>query len=121
MESIPSVPFMYWPKMQYSDTTLYKLAEMQYRTFQAGRRSFLVIIATAFLFIGFYFGINSTFGIITLFIGCILITGINTRPRATAKALAAQLSGSYPHLWQGAGQNQTRRYSIRCHGGIQGS
>lgn len=88
----------YTAKMNYSEDTVYKLTEMQHRTFQAGRRIAMIISAVAALLIGLRLGLGSTVGILCFFAGCILLTGINSRPRATAKAFVSELKGNYPHM-----------------------
>lgn len=85
-------------KMNYSEDSVYKLTEMQHRTFQSGTRLATFAFAVVLLLIGFSLGISSAFGICALFVGCIFITSINARSRNTAKTLISQLNGNYPHM-----------------------
>ena len=85
-------------KMNYSEETVYKLIEMQHRTFQTSQRMVMIIAAVISLLLGFRMGLGSIPGILFMFWGCILLTGLNSRPRATAKAFVAELKGKYPHL-----------------------
>ena len=86
----------YKAKMTYSEKSIYKLTETQYSTFQSEKKLIIVSTAVAFIFIGFIRGISSVTGIVFLFAGSILLTGTNTRPRATAKIFVSQLKGKYP-------------------------
>lgn len=85
-------------KMNYSEDTVYKLTEMQHRTFQTSQRLVMIIAAIVSLLFGFRLGFGSITGILFTFFGCILLTGLNSRPRATAKAFVAELKGKYPLL-----------------------
>ena len=89
---------LYIGKMMYSEESIQKLSEMQYRTFQAGKRLYLFIASVILLLIGFHIGVGSVFGIICIFAGCVLITGIDAPSRRTAKALISQINGKYPEF-----------------------
>lgn len=89
---------IYTAGMSYNEEAVYKLAEMQHRTFQAGKRLGMVVTSVVLLFAGFSLGLKTLGGIILVFIGCILITGINARPRSTAKALLSQINGKFPQM-----------------------
>lgn len=88
----------YTARMNYSEDTVYKLTEMQHRTFHGGRRMVMIVVAVVAILAGFYLSLSSMFGLLSFFTGCILLTGLNARPRATAKAFIAQLAGKYPSM-----------------------
>ena len=88
----------YSAKMKYSEETIGKLTQMQYDVFQYREKTAITLTSVLILFFGFYARLNSVFGIALFFIGCILMTSINTRPRANAKILIKQLNGSFPVL-----------------------
>lgn len=85
-------------KMQYSEESVHRLALMQYRTFQAGKRLGLFAAAVLLLLAGFSLGLASVAGLLCFFVGCVLITGFDAPPRRTARALLTQLDGKYPLL-----------------------
>lgn len=83
-------------KMKYDADTVNKLTEMQYAIFHYKEKFILFLASVFFLFCGFYMGANTFWGILFIFMGCILITGINTRPRSIAKKFIKQLDGKFP-------------------------
>lgn len=88
----------YTAKMKYSAETITKLTEMQYNVFQYREKLMLILASVFSLFLGFYMKSNSIIGVLLIFIGCILITGLNTRPRSIARMLIKQFNGVYPSL-----------------------
>lgn len=86
----------YTGKMEYNEAAVFKLTETQYNMFQADKKIRLMVLSVILLFAGFGIGMKSAFGIACIFVGCVLITGRNTRPRALAKQFISELNGSYP-------------------------
>ena len=108
-------------KMQYSEESVHKLALMQYRTFQAGKRLGLFAAAVLLLMTGFSLGLASLPGLVCFFAGCILITGIDAPPRRTARTLLNQLNGKYPqlcYLFADEGFSSTEEEERRGYGSV---
>lgn len=87
----------YTAKMKHSADTIERLVVMQYNTFQTRNKFLRVFLAMAMLVYGVYMsGRQMITPYLCLFLGCILLAGLNVRPKSNAKKLIAQMGGRFP-------------------------
>lgn len=84
---------IYTAKMKHSEATIIRLAETRYNTFQFGKKLIRLGLALVLIMIGLYLGGDNITPWICLFVGCVLITGLNTRPRSEGRKIFQQLNG----------------------------
>lgn len=87
----------YTAKMKHNAGTIERLVLMQYNTFQTRNKLLRVFLAMAMLVYGVYMsGRQMVTPYLCLFLGCVLLAGMNVRPRSSAKKLIAQMGGRFP-------------------------
>lgn len=88
---------LYTARMRHNAGTIEKLVLMQYNTFQLGKKAIRIVIAGALMAYGVF---TYSSGMITsyfcLFLGCVMIAGLNVRPKLNAKNIIKQINGRYP-------------------------
>ena len=93
----PQQKVLYTAVMKHNAETIEKLVLMQYNTFQIGKKITLILISLALIAYGV---ITFSSGMITsyfcLFLGCVMIAGLNVRPKSNAKKIIAQMNNSFP-------------------------
>ncbi len=87
----------YTALMKHNSETIEKLVLMQYNTFQTGNKVIKITIAAVMIAYGV---ITAGSGMITsylcLFLGCVLLAGLNVRAKSNAKKIIAQMDGRFP-------------------------
>lgn len=86
----------YTAKMKHNESTIIRLAETQYNTFQFGKKLIRIGLALVLILVGLYAGQNYVTPMICLFVGCVLISGLNVRTRYNARKLCEQMKGNFP-------------------------
>ena len=86
----------YTAAMKHDQSTIYRLVETQYNTFQYGKKLIRIVLALVLILIGLYVNRSYITPWICLLVGCILISGLNVRTRATARKICEQMQGQYP-------------------------
>lgn len=87
----------YTAKMKHNAGTIERLVLMQYNTFQTRNKLLRVFLAMAMLVYGVYMsGRQMVTPYLCLFLGCVLLAGMNVRPKSNAKKLIAQMGGRFP-------------------------
>ena len=84
---------VYTAKMKHSEATIIRLAETQDNTFQYGKKLLRIVLALFMIGLGLYVGGGYLMPMFCLFIGCVLISGLNTRARYNGKKIYRQLNG----------------------------
>ena len=86
----------YTAKMKHSADTIERLVVMQYNTFQTRNKLIRVFLAMAMLVYGVYMsGRQMITPYLCLFLGCVLLAGLNVRPRSNARKLISQTGGRF--------------------------
>ena len=88
---------LYTALMKHDAGTIEKLVLMQYNTFQVKRKIILFLIAVAMIIYGVYtFSTGMITSYFCLFLGCVIIPGMNVRAKSNAKKIIAQLNNNFP-------------------------
>lgn len=88
---------LYTAKMKHNAETIEKLVLMQYNTFQVGKKIIKIVIALAMLVYGVFTSGSGMFtSYLCLFLGSVMIAGLNVRAKSNAKKLNQQIKGKYP-------------------------
>ncbi len=88
---------MYTALMKHNAETIEKLVLMQYNTFQIRRKIVSILLSIAMILYGvFTFHTGMITSYFCLFLGCVMIAGLNVRAKSNARKILAQLSGKYP-------------------------
>ena len=82
--------------IQYSEKTIRKLAELQYSTFNFGRKMGQMVLGVALVAVGIFAG--SKLGIVALAVGCIIIVSLNLRPKSLGDQISKQYNCKFPAL-----------------------
>ena len=83
--------------MQHDEGTIEKLVLMQYNTFQLKSKIIKIVISIAMLVYGVVTIESKMFtSYICLFLGSVMIAGLNVRPKSNAKKLSEQMKGRFP-------------------------
>ena len=87
----------YTAKMKHSADTIERLVVMQYITVQTTNKLIRVFLAMAMLVYGVYMsGRQMITPYLCLFLGCVLLAGLNVRPKSNARKLISQMGGRFP-------------------------
>ena len=87
----------YTAKMKHSGETITRLVVMQYDTFQFGKKFVRILFSLVLIAYGALFlQEKMVTPILALFLGCMMIAGLNTRPKHNANLLIKQMNGKFP-------------------------
>jgi len=86
----------YRAKMQHNQSTIYKLVQTQYDTFQFHKKLIHTAIAFGLILFGLYADKTMFMPMVALFVGCIMIANINAYPKAQAKEVLKLMGENYP-------------------------
>ena len=93
----PQQKVLYTAVMKHNAETIEKLVLMQYNTFQIGKKIALILISLALIAYGvFTFSSGMITSYFCLFLGCVMIAGLNVRPKSNAKKIIAQMNNRFP-------------------------
>lgn len=87
---------MYRAKMKHNASTITKLVQTQYDTFQFKNKLVQTLIGFGLIFFGLFAPKEWFMPWIALFVGCVMLANINTVPKSQAKKLLAQMGQKYP-------------------------
>lgn len=88
---------LYTAVMKHNAETIEKLVLMQYNTFQLKNKIVMAIISIAFIVYGvFTFSTGMITSYLCLFLGCVMIAGLNVRAKSNAKKIIAQMGNRFP-------------------------
>lgn len=88
---------IYSAKMQHNSDTIERLVVMQYNTFQIKNKLFRVFISMVMLVYGVLMsGKQLITPYLCLFLGCVILAGLNVRPKSEAKKLISQMGRRFP-------------------------
>lgn len=93
----PKQKVLYTALMKHNAGTIEKLVLMQYNTFQV--RNKLIQILLSLLFIGygvFTFRSGMVTSYLCLFLGCVMIAGLDVRAKSNARKIIAQMNNRFP-------------------------
>ena len=77
---------LYTAVMKHNADTIEKLVLMQYNTFQVGKKISLILISLVLIAYGvFTFSSGMITSYFCLFLGCVMIAGLNVRSKSNAK------------------------------------
>lgn len=86
----------YTAKMQHSEETIKRLVLTQYGSFQYWKKLLRIALALGMIAFGILGSGELVSTTVCLLFGCILLTGLNTRPNHNAKMICAQMKGQFP-------------------------
>ena len=93
----PQRKVLYTALMKHNAETIEKLVLMQYNTFQIRKKIVMILISLALIAYGVF---TYRSGMITsyfcLFLGCVMIAGLDVRAKSNAKKIIAQLNNKFP-------------------------
>lgn len=93
----PQPKVLYTAVMKHNGETIEKLVLMQYNTFQVGKKVTLILLSLALIAYGvFSFSSGMITSYFCLFLGCVMIAGLNVRPKSNAKKIIAQMNDKFP-------------------------
>lgn len=87
----------YTAKMKHSSETVKRFTVLQYNTFEPVGKIIRIVLALALIIVGSLSGSTTAF-IALAFLGCILLTNLNTRAESVADQLERALQGKFPEL-----------------------
>ena len=88
---------LYSAEMKHSSDTVKRFTVIQYDTFEPLQKIIRIVLALALIVIGALSG-SSAAMILLLFLGCILLTNLNTKAASIADELERALHGKFPEL-----------------------
>ena len=86
----------YRAKMQHNRTTIHKLIQTQYDTFQFGKKLGHIAIAVGLILYGLYADQTMFTPMFALFVGCVMLANINAYPKANANRVLKMMGEDYP-------------------------
>ena len=86
----------YRAKMQHNQTTIQKLVQTQYDTFQFHKKLVHMGLAVGLILYGLYADQTMYTPIIALFVGCVMLANLNAYPKAQAGRVLKMMDGNYP-------------------------
>ena len=93
----PQHEVLYTAVMKHNADTIEKLVLMQYNTFQVGKKISLILISLVLIAYGvFTFSSGMITSYFCLFLGCVMIAGLNVRPKSNARKIIAQMNNRFP-------------------------
>ena len=88
---------LYTALMKHNAETIEKLVLMQYNTFQLKNKIAMIIISIELIVYGvFTFSTGMITSYLCLFLGCVMIAGLNVRAKSNAKKIIAQMNNNFP-------------------------
>ena len=83
--------------IQHSAETVKRFVRLQYDTFEWWRKLLLFLLSVAAILAGLALG-SSVAAILALFVGCVILTNINSRADSVAEQTISAMHGSFPLL-----------------------
>ena len=87
---------IYRAKMKHSESTIKKLIQTGYDTFQFKRKLINAAIAFGLILFGLYADQSMFMPWIALFVGCVMIANLNVIPKSQAREVLKQMGGKFP-------------------------
>ena len=87
----------YSAKIQHSAGTVKRFVRLQYDTFEWWRKLLLFVLSIAAILAGLALG-SSIAAILALFVGCVIMTNINSRADTIAEQTVSAMQGNFPQL-----------------------
>lgn len=86
----------YTASIRHSATTVRKLCNMQYNTFQYWKKLIGGAFSLLLIVLSVYSGLGSILSVVFLALGCFLISNLNAPARANADTIIEAFKGKYP-------------------------
>lgn len=87
---------MYHAKMRHNTTTITKLIQTQYDTFQFKNKLAQVLVGFGLVLFGLFAPKEWFMPWIALFVGCVMLANLNLVPKRQAKQVLAQMGKNFP-------------------------
>ena len=83
-------------KMRHDTSTVYKLIQTQFDTFQFHKKLIHAAISFGLILFGLYADSSLFMPMVALFVGCVMIANLNAYPKALAKKVLQQIGPNFP-------------------------